>query len=95
MAKIIIPTPLRKFTANQSSFETKGTTIENAIAELVEQHPALAKHLLDDNNRLRSFIRVYIGDEDINNLQKEATPVPENETISIVPAIAGGNCCLC
>lgn len=90
MAKIIIPTPLRKFTANQSTFETKGRTVESAIAELINQHTALARHLLDDKKNLRSFIRVYLGDEDINNLQKEATPVAENQVISIVPAIAGG-----
>ena len=67
--------------------------MQSAILELIEEHPALAKHLLDDNKQLRSFIRVYLGDEDINQLQKEATPVAEDQTISIVPAIAGGSQC--
>ncbi|RMF26816.1 MAG: MoaD/ThiS family protein [Bacteroidetes bacterium] len=90
MAKIIIPTPLRKFTGNQSAFETQASTIQEAITELTSAHPGLAKHLLDDNNRLRSFIRVYLGEEDINALEKEATPVSPDAVISIVPAIAGG-----
>lgn len=90
MAKIIIPTPLRKFTENTSVFETQGATIKEAIQELTQQHQGLLRHLLDDNHNLRSFIRVYLGDEDINALQKEETAVPENAVISIVPAIAGG-----
>ncbi|GIV30731.1 MAG: molybdopterin synthase sulfur carrier subunit [Saprospiraceae bacterium] len=90
MAKIIIPTPLRKFTSNQSVFETTGSTVREAIDELISQHQELARHLLDDNNNLRSFIRIYLGEEDINQLQKEQTPVDPDAVISIVPAIAGG-----
>jgi molybdopterin converting factor small subunit len=90
MAKIIIPTPLRKFTANSSTFETNAATIGDAILDLTGSYPALSKHLLDDNNNLRSFIRVYLGEEDINQLQKEKTELSENAVVSIVPAIAGG-----
>ena len=90
MAKIIIPTPLRKFTDNQSTFETSGATVQEAITELTSQHEALAKHLLDSDKNIRSFIRVYVGDEDINELENEATPVAADAVISIVPAIAGG-----
>lgn len=90
MAKIIIPTPLRKFTDNSSTFETKGATIKEAVAELIGAHGDLAKHILDDDNKIRSFIRIYLGEEDINALDKEETAVAENAVISIVPAIAGG-----
>lgn len=90
MAKIIIPTPLRKFTGNAAIFETKGATVKEAIQELTQTHDALARHLLDDQQNIRSFIRVYLGEEDINALQKEATVVTPDATISIVPAIAGG-----
>ena len=90
MAKIIIPTPLRKFTNNQSTFETKGNTIREAILELTKQHASLSKHLLDGNKNIRSFIRIFIGDEDINSLKNEETAVSEDAIISIVPAIAGG-----
>ena len=91
MAKIIIPTPLRKFTDNQSTFETKGSTVKEAIHELTETYQSLRQHLLDVNDNIRSFIRIYIGDEDINSLQKESTSVESDTIISIVPAIAGGS----
>ncbi len=90
MAKIIIPTPLRKFTGNTATFEANGSTIGEAIQELIDSHQGLSKHLLDDSNKLRSFIKVYLGEEDINSLQKEKTSISENSVISIVPAIAGG-----
>jgi molybdopterin converting factor small subunit len=90
MAKIIIPTPLRKFTDNLSSFETTGTTVQEAIEQLTQTHTGLERHLLDDNRNIRSFIRVYLGEEDINSLEKGATTVAPNAVISIVPAIAGG-----
>ncbi len=91
MAKIIIPTPLRKFTNNESTFETKGATINEAVAELVETHANLEKHLLDDDKNIRSFIRIYLGEEDVNLLEEKGdTKVVDSDVISIVPAIAGG-----
>lgn len=91
MAKIIIPTPLRKFTDNLSSFETTGTTVQEAIQQLTQTHTGLERHLLDDSKNLRSFIKVYVGEDDINSLEKGATAVSPNTVISIVPAIAGGS----
>ncbi len=90
MAKIIIPTPLRKFTGNTATFETNGGTVAEAIDELTTTHRGLGRHLLDENNNIRSFIRIYLGEDDINSLEKGATAVDENAVISIVPAIAGG-----
>jgi len=90
MAKIIIPTPLRKFTDNLATFETSGQTIKEAIAELVETHKGLRQHILDDQQNIRSFIRIYLGEDDINSLDKENSVVEANSEISIVPAIAGG-----
>jgi len=92
MAKIIIPTPLRKFTNNESTFETTGATVNEAVAELVGTHTNLEKHLLDDDKNVRSFIRVYLGEEDVNLLKEKGdTEVAANDIISIVPAIAGGS----
>lgn len=91
MAKIIIPTPLRKFTGNASTFESNGLTVKEAIKDLTTTHQGLQKHLLDDNENIRSFIQVYLGEDDINALQKEETSLSSNSVISIVPAIAGGN----
>ena len=91
MAKIIIPSPLRKFTANVSTIETNATNVKEAILDLIQQHGELGKHILDKENNIRSFIRIYVGDEDINALEKDATQVESNTVISIVPAIAGGS----
>lgn len=91
MAKIIIPTPLRKFTQNQASFEGSGNTVGATIENLTEAFPDIKQHLLDESGKLRNFVRVYIGDEDIKALQNEATEVKEDSVISIVPAIAGGS----
>ncbi len=91
MAKIIIPTPLRKFTENESTYQTKnGATVKEAILELTDTYAGLSKHLLDTNQNIRSFIRIYVGEADINSLEKEATPVKSDTVISIIPAIAGG-----
>ncbi|MBL7941664.1 MAG: MoaD/ThiS family protein [Flavobacteriales bacterium] len=90
MAKLIIPTPLRKFTNDQPAFESNGATVKEIINDLVTLHAGLKTHLLDEQGNLRSFVRVYVGDEDIQALQKEQTPVAANDTVSIIPAIAGG-----
>lgn len=91
MAKIIIPTPLRKFTENQASFVGNGQTVGATIDNLTEAYPGIKQHLLDENGKLRNFVRVFIGEEDIKALQNEATEVKEDTVISIVPAIAGGS----
>lgn len=90
MAKIIIPTPLRKFTGNAGIFETTGTTVKEAIRQLTETHSGLSRHILDDNQKIRSFIRVYLGEDDINSLDRDETTISSDAVISIVPAIAGG-----
>ena len=90
MSKIIIPTPLRKFTENESTALTKGNTVGESLRQLADLYPDIRKHLHDDSGKLRSFIRVYVGEEDIKALQGEDTPVEEGTVISIIPAIAGG-----
>ena len=90
MAQILIPTPLRKFTDNSAIFKVEGKTVNEAILELADEYQGLKRHLLDENNKVRSFIRLYLGDEDINQLQNGETPIDEDSIISIIPAIAGG-----
>jgi molybdopterin converting factor small subunit len=90
MAKIIIPTPLRKFTDNVAAFDVQGATVGESIDELVAAFPGLKEHLKDQNDKLRSFVNIFVGDEDIRSLNHEKTPVSEHAVISIVPAIAGG-----
>ncbi|MDZ4751946.1 MAG: MoaD/ThiS family protein [Flavobacteriales bacterium] len=91
MAKIIVPTPLRKFTSDKSSVEVSGNTVTSAILELVNQQPNIKKHLLDENEKVQPFIRIFVGDEDVSNDEMDTTPITETTVISIVPAIAGGS----
>ena len=90
MARIIIPTPLRKFTDNQSTIEVEAIDIRESISALSSLYPDLKKQLLDDTGAIRQFVRIYLGDEDIKVLNNEQTPVTQDAVISIVPAIAGG-----
>jgi molybdopterin converting factor small subunit len=90
MSKIHIPTPLRQYVGKQATVDVTGATVAEALSSLVSQHPDLKKHLYTDEGKLRAFVNLYVNDEDIRYLQKEATPLQENDSISIVPSIAGG-----
>lgn len=90
MATIIIPTPLRKFTNNTARINIPAGNVQGVVDELTHNFPDLKKHLLDEQGNIRSFVNIFVGDEDIRNLQKGETPIKEETVISIVPAIAGG-----
>jgi molybdopterin/thiamine biosynthesis adenylyltransferase/rhodanese-related sulfurtransferase/molybdopterin converting factor small subunit len=91
MPKVLIPTPLRQYAGKQDSVELTGSTVGAVLAALTTQHPDLRKQLYNDEGKLRSFVNVYLNDEDIRYLQKDATPVKDSDTVSIVPSIAGGS----
>ena len=88
--KILLPTPLRQYSNKQPSVELKASTVGEALSGLVLQHPDLRKHLYTDDGKLRAFVNLYLNDEDIRYLQKEATALKDGDNISIVPSIAGG-----
>ncbi|MBV9626323.1 MAG: MoaD/ThiS family protein [Acidobacteria bacterium] len=90
MAKIHIPTPLRQYVSKQPSVEVKGSTVGEALHGLVSQHPDLRRHLYTEEGKLRAFVNIYLNDEDVRYLNKEATAVEDGDNISIVPSIAGG-----
>ena len=90
MAKVFIPTPLRKFTEDKSSVEAQGTTVKEAISNIASTYPDVRKHLLETDGSVRSYIRIYVGDEDIKALNNEETKINADSVLSIVPAIAGG-----
>ena len=90
MAQLIIPTPLRKYTDDAATFNTDSFTIEQAIEELVAEYPGIKPHLLDANGKIRGFIKVFVGEDDIRSLDGEQTELKEDTVVSIVPAIAGG-----
>ena len=90
MSKIHIPTPLRQYVGKQSTVEVQAATVGEALNSLLAQHPELRRHLYTEDGKLRAFVNLYVNDEDIRYLQKEATAVKEGDNISIVPSIAGG-----
>ena len=89
--KVMIPTPLRAYAGKQESVDLQAATVAEALAALTSRFGELKKHLYSDDGRLRSFVNVYVNDEDIRYLQKDQTQVREGDTISIVPSIAGGS----
>jgi molybdopterin converting factor small subunit len=91
--KILIPTPLRQYAAKSDAVELSADTVGHALSQLTSTHPELRRHLFNDEGKLRSFVNVYLNDEDIRFLSKENTPVQDTDTISIIPSIAGGCCC--
>lgn len=88
--KVIIPTPLRPYAGKHENVELDAATVGEALHSLTAQHGELRRHLFADDGRLRSFVNVYVNDEDVRFLQKEKTPLRDGDTISIVPSIAGG-----
>ena len=88
---IVIPTPLRQFAAGKSEIEVEAATVGEALEKLTSENPDLKKHLYNEQNNLRNFVNVYVGDEDIRHLDGTNTAVKDGETIMIVPSIAGGN----
>jgi adenylyltransferase/sulfurtransferase len=90
MAKVLIPTPLRQYVEKQDSVEAAGATVGEVLASLTTSYPDLRKNLYNDEGKLRSFVNIYLNDEDIRYLSKEATAVSEGDVITIVPSIAGG-----
>jgi len=91
MPRIQIPSPLRQYTGKQAAVSVPAKTVGDALAGLVAQHPDLKRHLYSDDGKLRAFVNVYVNDEDMRYLQKEATVLSDGDTISIVPSIAGGS----
>ncbi len=88
---IVIPTPLRQFAGGNSEIKVNAATAGDALLELTATHAELRKHLYNEQDKLRNFINVYVGDEDIRHLDGPATLVKDGETIMIVPSIAGGS----
>ncbi|NJL03441.1 MAG: MoaD/ThiS family protein [Chloroflexaceae bacterium] len=85
-----IPTALRQYAANNASISLEANTVGNLLHGLIELHPDLGQHLFDEQGKLRSFVNVYVGDEDIRYLDGVDTLLKDGELVSIIPAIAGG-----
>jgi molybdopterin converting factor small subunit len=92
MPKVKIPTPLRQYTDGNQEVDVGGATAGEAIGNLASEYPDLKQHLYTGDGKLRSFVNVYKGDEDIRYLDGPQTQVSESEELSIIPSIAGGRC---
>jgi molybdopterin converting factor small subunit len=90
MPRIHIPTPLRQYAGKQVAVEVSARTVGEALSALVSEHPDLRRHLYTDDGKLRAFVNVYLNDEDVRYLEKDATAVKDSDNIAIVPSIAGG-----
>jgi len=88
--KIRIPTTLRPLTGGESEVEVEATTVAEAFDALEAVHPGFRERLYDESGNLRRFVNVFVADDDVRYLDGAATAVPEGETISIIPAVAGG-----
>jgi molybdopterin/thiamine biosynthesis adenylyltransferase/rhodanese-related sulfurtransferase/molybdopterin converting factor small subunit len=87
---IQIPTPLRPFTGEQGEVQVEGYTVGEALADLTARYPALKPHLYTENGKLRSFVNVFLNDEDVRHLQRHETRVGSGDVLTIIPSIAGG-----
>ena len=88
--KILVPTPMQRYTMNKDEVEVGGATVGHALQHLTENYPDIKKHLFNDDGSLRAFVNVYVNDEDNRHLQGRETPVQDGDTLTIVPSIAGG-----
>jgi molybdopterin/thiamine biosynthesis adenylyltransferase/rhodanese-related sulfurtransferase/molybdopterin converting factor small subunit len=91
MAKVLIPTPLRQFTGRQDAVTMAGATVGEVLNALTAHYPDLRKQIFNDEGKVRSFVNVYLNDEDVRYLSKDATAAQDGDTISLVPSIAGGS----
>ncbi|MBI4167248.1 MAG: MoaD/ThiS family protein [Acidobacteria bacterium] len=87
---VLIPTPLRQYTGKKESVVVEAKNVAEALQQLTSEYPDLRRHLFTDDGKLRNFVNVYLGDEDIRFLQKDQTPLNDKDVLSIVPSIAGG-----
>ena len=85
-----VPTTLRTLTAGQAEVSVDGTTVGEVLSALEAAHPGFADRILDEEGGIRRFVNVFVADDDVRFLDALATPVPDGETVSIIPAVAGG-----
>jgi adenylyltransferase/sulfurtransferase len=90
MPTLKIPTPLRPYAAGQSTIARPGKIVSEVLDQAVAQYPELKKHLFNEEMRLRPFVNLFLGEDNINQLQGLDTALNENDTVLIIPSIAGG-----
>ena len=86
-----VPTQLRQLTGGAGAIPVEGSTVGEVLKALDAAHPGLAERLFDDAGNLRRFVNVFLAEEDVRFLDGINTPVADGQTVSIVPAVAGGS----
>jgi molybdopterin/thiamine biosynthesis adenylyltransferase/rhodanese-related sulfurtransferase/molybdopterin converting factor small subunit len=87
---VFIPTALRQFAGDRAEVSIEASTVGEALDKLTGEHAELRRHLYSEQGALRNFVNVYVNDDDIRHAQRLDTPVKDGDTVSIIPAIAGG-----
>ncbi len=90
MATVRIPTTMRPLSGGAATLQIEGATLGDVLRNLEAAHPGFSERLFDDSGALRKFVNVFVSDDDVRYLQGLDTPVPATETVSIIPAVAGG-----
>jgi molybdopterin converting factor small subunit len=90
MATIRLPTPLRPYAGGQPEVSVPGDTVSEALGQLLMSYPALRPHLMNGDNQLRPFVNLFLGDENVMELQGMETPLKSNDRLLLIPSIAGG-----
>ena len=90
MAILKIPTPLRSYTDGQTEVTVGGGNVAEAMEHLVEQYPTLKPHLYNGEGRLRPFVNLFLGENNVNDLQGMQTPLDDKARLILIPSIAGG-----
>jgi len=90
MANVLIPTPLRSLVGGLAEMKISGATVQEVLENLVSEHEGMEDRLFDSDGKLRRFVNVFVRDEDIRFLDGTATSVEDGDTVSVVPAVAGG-----
>ncbi|MBI4473777.1 MAG: MoaD family protein [Acidobacteria bacterium] len=89
--RVVIPTPLRKFTSGAELVEVEATTIQEVLDRLDSKYPGFRASVCDDSGSLRRFINIYLNGEDVRFLENLSTQVSDGAEVAIVPAISGGS----
>ncbi len=90
MPTLKIPTPLRPYAEGNSTLTLPGEVVEDVLEGAVDTYPQLKKHLFNDEGKLRPFVNLFLGEDNVNQLEGLKTPLSETDTLLIIPSIAGG-----
>ncbi|MDJ1171915.1 MoaD/ThiS family protein [Roseofilum sp. BLCC_M154] len=90
MVKVLIPTPLQKYTNDEATVEVEAVTVAELIDTLETKYPGIKNRICDESGKVRRFLNIYVKEEDIRFLDNTQTQLSDGDEVSIVPAVAGG-----